>query len=300
MTLLFCNVGWMKNYKGINDDGSIEWGGAYNKHSTGLEVCNFSDNKGVLYGHVQPRGQIKIERLGASKEDNFVSGVTVVWTARAESGGTVVIGWYKNATVYRNVQTIHEPSELQKKNGVNSYRIRALASKAVLLPIKRRELIIPRGVKGGIGKSNVWFADAEESKELVENVVAFIEQGSFPRIPDVDEIQSILEGNPRLLTHLRRERSAALVKKKKDATMRATGKLCCEVCGFDFKDAYGDIGDGFCEVHHLLPLSKADGIVKTKLTDLAIVCSNCHRVLHRSNPMLTISNLSKLFKKASS
>lgn len=292
MPLIFCNVGWMKNYKG-NDGDRIERGGEYNQHSIGHEVCNFSDNDGFLYAYVQPTGRIKIEKLGASKQANFISGVTVVWTAGHPSGGTVVIGWYKDATVYRDAQTIPSPSKLQITNGVSSYRIKAPSDKAVLLPVEQRELTIPRAVKGGIGQSNVWFADKAESQEIVERVTSFIDIGALPALPDIDRNQSILEGNPRLVAHLRRERSTAIVKAKIEVTLQTKGKLCCEVCGFDFKAVYGQLGDGFCEVHHLQPLSKADGVVKTELKDLAIVCSNCHRIIHRSDPMVSISGLSK-------
>ena len=153
--------------------------------------------------------------------------------------------------------------------------------------------MIPRAVKGGIGQSNVWFADKEEGQEIVNRVTSLINEAVIPTLPDVDQSQSILEGNPRLVAHLRRERNSAIVKAKKDATLRATGKLCCEACGFDFKEVYREFGDGFCEVHHLQPLAKADRVVKTELGDLAIVCSNCHRIIHRTDPMLSISNLAK-------
>lgn len=292
MSILFCNIGWMNHYNGIDGD-SIERGGEYNQHSTGHEVCNFSNNAGTLYGYVQPTGQIKIEKLRADEKDESVSGVTVVWTARPKNGGTVVVGWYKDATVFREAQKITKPNAIQMKNGVSTFRIKAPADKAVLLPVEQRELMIPRAVKGGIGQSNVWFADKEESQEIVNRVTALINEGVPPALADVDQSQSILEGNPRLVAHLRRERNSAIVKAKKDAILRVTGKLCCEACGFDFKEVYGEFGDGFCEVHHLQPLAKADGVVKTELGDLAIVCSNCHRIIHRTDPMLSISNLAK-------
>ncbi len=296
MPLIFCNIGWMKHYDGISGD-SIERGGKYNQHSIGHEVCNFTNNRGNVYGYVQPVGEtIKIEKIGASKKDDKIDGVAVVWTAGPESGGTVVVGWYKDATVYRNLQSIEHPNALQTKNGVTSYRVKASWDKAVLLPVEKRELIIPRAVKGGIGQSNVWFADKEESQEIVNQVVALI-NGGTPDLPDVDQSKSIQEGNPRLVAHLRRERNAAIVKTKKVAVLNATGKLCCEVCGFDFKEFYGEPGEGFCEVHHLQPLSKADGKVKTELKDLAIICSNCHRIIHRSDPMPSIEKLSKSLRR---
>ena len=81
MPLIFCNIGWMKNYNGISGD-SIESGGKYNQHSIGHEVCNFTNNNGNVYGYVQPVGEtIKIEKIGASKKDEKIDGVTVVWTA---------------------------------------------------------------------------------------------------------------------------------------------------------------------------------------------------------------------------
>lgn len=296
MPILFCNVGWMNHYNGIHDD-SIKRGGEYNQHSTGHEVCNFSNTAGTLYGYVQPTGQIKIERLGANKNDCFVSGVTVVWTAGPENGGTAVVGWYENATVYREAQTLSKPSALQKKNGIKSYRVKAPADQAVLLPVERRELMIPRAVKGGIGQSNVWFADKEESQEIVSRVRALIVEGAISTLPDVDHSRSVLEGNPRLVAHLRRERSSAIVKAKKESVIRTTGKLCCEVCEFDFKEIYGEFGDGFCEVHHLQPLAKSDGLVKTAMEDLAIICSNCHRIIHRTDPMLSISSLARHLRR---
>ena len=173
MPLLFCNVGWMKHYDGIDND-SIERGGKYNEHSVGHEVCNFSDNSGTLYGYVQPTGNINLEKLGATKNAESVTDVTVVWTAGPVSGGTVVVGWYKDATVYREPQKIPKPSALQRKNGVQTYRIKAATHNAVLLPVAERDLMIPRGVKGGIGQSNVWFAGQGESKSIVERVLKLI------------------------------------------------------------------------------------------------------------------------------
>lgn len=297
MPMLFCNVGWMNNYDGIKGD-SIARGGAYNNHSIGHEVCNFSNINGVLYGYVQPTGnQIKIERLGANKNENSISGITVVWTAGCDGGGTVVIGWYKDATVYRDNQEIQTLTKLQKENGLRYYRIKAPANKAVLLPVEQRELTIPRAVKGGIGQSNIWFAAKPESKEIVKAVMTLIESGAMPDLPDIDRYLSGSEGYPRLVAHLRRERNTTIVKAKKKAIVEATGKLRCEVCEFDFSETYGEYGEDFCEVHHLKQLSKADGVVKTELQDLAIVCSNCHRIIHRTDPMLGIAELSKIVRR---
>lgn len=77
-----------------------------------------------------------------------------------------------------------------------------------------------------------------------------------------------------------------------------THGLSCKVCGFDFKDFYGDHGSGFIEVHHLKPVSTLEA--STKLSpenDMTVVCSNCHRMLHRNRDMvLTPSQLKTLLR----
>lgn len=289
----------MKKYNGIDGD-SIQRGGSYKNESTGHEVCNFSVVRNRVFGYVQPTGQIKIEKLGANKNEDSVSGVTVVWTAGPDSGGTAVVGWYKDATVYRNSQPLPNLSKIHKKNGLTNYWINALAENATLLPVEERGLLIPRAVKGGIGQSNVWYADKAESKKHVERVLQLIRHGAFDELPDVDLNHSAKEGSPRLVAHLRRERNPAIVRAKKREILKTKGCLSCEICGFDFSKLYGSYGEEFCEVHHLKQLSKADGIVKTELKDLAVICSNCHRIIHRQNPMYSIKEIKEAVNKSNS
>lgn len=121
-------------------------------------------------------------------------------------------------------------------------------------------------------------------------------------LPDVEQIDSaIVEGGRKLITHLRRERNRKIVMDKKCQALKETGTLKCEVCEFDFREKYGEVGEGFCEVHHKKPLSENDRVTKTHLKDLAILCSNCHRMIHRTNPMLSVTAFKRLLaQKASS
>jgi predicted HNH restriction endonuclease len=67
---------------------------------------------------------------------------------------------------------------------------------------------------------------------------------------------------------------------------------CCNVCGFDFGRIYGELGSGFIHVHHLNPLAGAKGQRKVDpKADLRPVCPNCHEMLHRQNPPVTIEVL---------
>lgn len=69
-------------------------------------------------------------------------------------------------------------------------------------------------------------------------------------------------------------------RKLKEAVVKERG-YSCEACKFNFGEFYGDLGYGYIEIHHLKPLSKAKGKVKTSPDDVRVVCANCHRVLHR-------------------
>jgi hypothetical protein len=70
----------------------------------------------------------------------------------------------------------------------------------------------------------------------------------------------------------------------------------CVVCRLDFGERYGSAGKGYIEVHHLNPLAeRTDTIagtpIMTKLNEVVPVCANCHRVLHRRRPAMTIAKL---------
>ena len=72
----------------------------------------------------------------------------------------------------------------------------------------------------------------------------------------------------------------------------------CMVCGFDFGEIYGDVGEGFIEVHHLFPLSdKKEEVAIDIKTDLACVCSNCHSMFHRKRDViLSIEDLREIVR----
>lgn len=97
-----------------------------------------------------------------------------------------------------------------------------------------------------------------------------------------------------LQEHIRRERSPIALHLAKQMAEAREGHLICAVCGFDFAVAYGSLGEDFIEAHHTLPLDALVGLTSTDTDDLALVCSNCHRMLHRGAPQLGISELRDL------
>lgn len=103
------------------------------------------------------------------------------------------------------------------------------------------------------------------------------------------------EGKVLLTRHLRRERDPRLRRRKLAAVAREGRPLSCEACGFDFGKEYGPRGDGYIEVHHVVPLHAA-GESETKLSDLALLCSNCHRVIHRSRDWIPVDELREIVR----
>ncbi|MDG2535249.1 HNH endonuclease [Sphingomonas sp. HITSZ_GF] len=94
---------------------------------------------------------------------------------------------------------------------------------------------------------------------------------------DEEDVTSRTEGGRKVVLSSRVERDPRL----RAQAIRLHGAKCT-ACGFDFEAAYGEWGAGFCEVHHLSPLGKAENARLTNpLYDLAVVCANCHRMIHR-------------------
>ncbi len=103
------------------------------------------------------------------------------------------------------------------------------------------------------------------------------------------------EGDKKLVTSYRYERDP----QAREECIRQYGTLCA-VCGFDFGEIYGDIGEGFIHVHHLTPIARHETeYVIDPVKDMRPVCPNCHAMLHRRSPPYSIEELQYIRKEAS-
>lgn len=109
--------------------------------------------------------------------------------------------------------------------------------------------------------------------------------------------EEFAEGRVLSRVHRIRERNYTLIKKKKRDVLLRTGKLACEACGFDFAEKYGCIGEGFAECHHNKPVSELHSGDSTKLSEIAILCANCHRMIHNSTGWLAVDELKALIER---
>ena len=155
--------------------------------------------------------------------------------------------------------------------------------------------------RGGRGDEIVWNLYSDRQDELhraAEAIRSFVNSDSELSFDDVQQNDEEECEEGRILTrvHRVRERDTRLVQRRKQAVMRETGVLSCEVCDVDFSKAYGPYGEGFIECHHTKPVSEMRPGDRTQLKDLSLVCANCHRMIHRRRPWLTVEQLRNLIE----
>ena len=137
------------------------------------------------------------------------------------------------------------------------------------------------GERGGITINDEAAAALEEKWQNWLDGIGF-SLSVNAKIEDVIEASGE-EGREKVRIHLTRERDSSIVRAKKLTVWNTLKKLACEVCAFDFAKQYGVHGEKYIECHHRTPLRDADRGQgrRTRLEDLALVCANCHRMLHR-------------------
>jgi 5-methylcytosine-specific restriction protein A len=113
-----------------------------------------------------------------------------------------------------------------------------------------------------------------ELANLIRSGIAFIERTD----EELNDAEEFSEGRVVSEAHSRRERDPRLRQRLMEQR-RKDGALECEICGC--LPPASEFGEVIFEVHHLLPLAAA-GERKTKLTDMALLCANCHRLIHRA------------------
>lgn len=130
-------------------------------------------------------------------------------------------------------------------------------------------------------------------REIHNKYKKLLEKNDLNIFPEVIENgDSLFEGAKRTVIVNSYERNP----KARNECIEHHGVLC-SVCGFDFKEKYGDIGAGFIHVHHLTQLSNiGKGYKVDPIKDLRTVCPNCHSMLHRKNPPYSIEELKSFIK----
>lgn len=152
-----------------------------------------------------------------------------------------------------------------------------------------------------VKESHFAASDRAFSSSEVMAVAAIIRQHALEDVvrQDVEartEEDSALEGSSKSGYRSYYERDAGL--RTKAIAIHGT-RCMVQGCGFDFGTRYGTRGVDYIEVHHIKPISTAGGehLVNPK-TDLAVVCANCHRMIHRrASDVLSIEELGEIIQE---
>ena len=288
MANILCRVVWADEYKSEKENffaGNMKYPA---KHKTAIETLNFFSDGGYLYGFVENnQSRININTLGAGDKDKYIDDVTVIWCALDEVTRRLrVVGWYDRARAYRSAQVSRH-----SKRGQLPFQFRAKATDAYLLPPSERELEVPmkpnRKAKGFIGQRNWFFPDRNGNYVRFLDAFYALRSASgahFEREKfDIENYQEGQRAKAEITLTVRNPKLVAATKKKYG--------FDCQVCGFNFERTYGDLGKGFIEAHHIAPIHTSNEVRTTSVNDMRVLCANCHRMVHRTTPPLTIDEL---------
>lgn len=255
MKIFYCRIGWMSSYRGCSTEKPIN-GGLYNKDNIGHEVYNYLGYNGRYYGFVEPgrNSSIHIDRLGARKNDNNVNDILVVWVAsNPTTGGQYIIGWYKDAIVYRKLEKV--PDDAMSIRTLKTHNFYDIYSERVTL-LEEKDRIFQ--IKG-MGHSNIWYGN----EEVDNTVISYID--TYDKKLD-DRIIKIEKDTSELLG----QEKEAVVKTRinqdifrKRLVMRY--KHCC-LCSVN--------NEKLLIASHIKPWSDSDSYEKLDMNNGLLLCPN--------------------------
>jgi putative restriction endonuclease len=213
--------------------------------------------------------------------------------------------WYENmsfeAGIVRQYLNLRgRPSDLTGPRKARAAKFDEAVKVAFMLGANPRVIVQHRS-QSGIGDVETRLLDKSpwtvEAYDFGTGDIV-LKRGVSAAVPtplDDPELLSFSEGAKRQAFVWHRKRESKL-RRQKIRSVLATNenRLRCEVagCGFDFQEVYGELGKEFAHVHHLRPLSdfNDDGDEVT-IEDLAVVCANCHAMIHRGGDCRPLDGL---------
>lgn len=178
--VIFCKIGWMKEYRGIWEEDNISFNGRLRaKNHDCMEQFNFIQKNEYCYGCVpvnyndEEYGELHIEYLedaGAGEEK--ADSVLLVWVSPGPDEGDEIkiVGWYKNAVVFRHRQN----------NGLAVFDTYARASDCILLPLEKREFIV-----NCFHEKDIWFSKDFDNRKILEDALDYISSYDSGRLNTV-------------------------------------------------------------------------------------------------------------------
>ncbi|SFC90218.1 HNH endonuclease [Tropicimonas isoalkanivorans] len=231
------------------------------------EIHNFSvASDGFIYGYLPKEGGGDLSRLGGNRGDAEASNVTVIFIS---SG--VLCGYYRNATVLSH--PIKHPDNLEAGSSPIYCRVKVQPENAFLIPAgKRHDELQPRPP----GQFPVLYGNEDSAwVGWFEGLVAGIQQT--------------------FRSEKKRRKWTNSVERSSKARAMALHKygLRCECCKITHTD---NVRASIFEVHHKVPYAENFETRQLKISDLAVLCANCHRMIHRMPDVSDVNALRAYLK----
>lgn len=269
-------------------NGSDIWQRRCPKHGGGVEGLRATEVD------IIPQGSLNPPRNPPWSRDELILALNLYMTSPTSPPG-------------KTSMAVHELSDILNALGIQLRRGREATFRNAdgvymkMMNFRRFDPEVIASGKVGLTRGNkdeevVWNEYASNTAKLAtvaRAIRAAISLGPTEGVPggDIEDTEEAAEGRILTRLHRTRERSRKLVDRKKRQVLARTSALACEACGFDFARAYGARGQGFIEVHHTKPVQTLPEGGTTSLQDLAVVCANCHRMIHAARPWLTVAQL---------
>lgn len=279
MKLLIVRLEWMQYYQG--DEPLVRAIGAWGRGGHPInEANNFLVRDGTYYGNwrvgeASNGDPARLSLSGFDPRDDKATGITVAFVAKnPEENENVLVGFYRNATVYQDRQN--------KKFDDGRYRATAAASDGFLIPVAERSYRYPFRAK------SKWFTYGRLNEQADLALLTYIDnlaEGSTP-----SSNKKLTEWRRRRLAiRLERYQSASL----RDLKLKSDEDFCCSVCRIrQMPEDHVSLKRRF-EVHHLeaFKLLEDGQIREVVADDLVVLCANCHRAIHAPGNEDYVSNV---------
>lgn len=209
----------------------------------------------------------------------------IIWRSGSDAGAIaigVVVEAPAPGTAVKHPEALgtdlwraEEPDPDEPRTGIQLQEIRLTSSEGFLpRAVVKADTALTGASLITMPNGTVFPLDATQTN-AIERLWGLTSSQSLP------PLLSASEGQRKLMSHYRRERSNSLRLKKLAEVRARHGKCVCALCGIDDTSKYPrQFGERIFEVHHLSPLSTAATPVRTTLEDLAVLCASCHRAVH--------------------
>lgn len=225
------------------------------------------------------------------------------WSFVNQSESFVIFGaWDRNTTGQRSLilsESWKKNSRGRKNPGFQQSRghIRLVEDEGYTLKTFPMEYSDARKDEHGIGPATIKGFTPQLSDRILKKIGdAWYASDASDDIQLAEEIQTpekYSEGAKATISINAFERSA----KARRACIQHHG-LNCAACEFNFETAYGSLGEDFIHVHHIVLIGAVGSEYSVDpVNDLIPVCPNCHAMIHRVNPPLTIEQLRHILSK---